>query len=95
MDENQNTTNQSSEDKNPREIVKAAAEYFKSVTDNVDVTKLRLEEITQDDECWHVTLSYPAQDVDSIFGLSNMREYKEFLIDPKTAKVKSMKIKKI
>jgi hypothetical protein len=88
-------TSEPAPDKSPRDIVKAAAIYFQSVTDNVDLTKLRLEEIGQDNKGWHVTLSYPVQDVDSIFGISNIRDYKEFLVDPRTATVKSMKIKKI
>lgn len=80
--------------KSPRDIVKAAAEYFTSVTDNVDITQLRLEEIIQDDENnWHVTLSYPTRDLDSIFG-GLSREYKEFLID-EGGSVRSMKIKKL
>ncbi len=83
------------EQKNPRDIVKAAVQYFKSVTDKVDVKKLRLEEIVQDEEAWHVTLSYPQQDDDSIFGLASTRDYKEFIIDPENGKVKSMKIKKL
>jgi hypothetical protein len=91
MDEKPKTPEQ----KSPREVVKAAVEYFKGVTDNVDTTKLRLEEITQDDDAWHVTLSYPQQDADSIFGLSTTRDYKEFLVDPATGNVKSMKIKKL
>lgn len=92
MDENQKTPEQ--KQKSPRDIVKAAVEYFQGVSDNLDVTKLRLEEITQDDGTWHVTLSYPQQAADSIFGIATGRDYKEFTID-RDGNVKSMKIKKI
>ena len=83
------------EQKSPREIVKSAVEYYKSVSDNIDVTKLRLEEIVQDDKVWRVTLSYSQQDPDSIFGGSATREYKEFHIDAISGDVKSMTIKKL
>lgn len=81
--------------KEPREIVAAAVQYYKAVSDTIDPSKLRLEEITRDEKAWHVTLSYPQVDETSIFGYASTRDYKEFSIDPETASVNSMKIKKI
>ena len=93
MAENEN----SSKKIDAKEAVKIAVKYYKDVAEKITVSKLRLEEIelVNNDNDYRVTLSYPQENSDLIFGYSDKRDYKEFIVDSNTSQVKAMKIRQL
>jgi len=74
-----------------QKAVKAAMDYFRSLTDENENVKLTIEEVEYEDNFWNITLG-----VDNSFSISNkVGNYKTFAVDSETGKVKSMKILKI
>jgi hypothetical protein len=79
-----------------KEAAQRASEYFSALYQNQQVENIQLEEveITDDDQYWLITLSFPVKsDLANVFTFK--RQYKIFKIDSKTGEVKSMKIRKV
>ena len=85
-----------------RDAVTAAMEFARGVYDNRELRGLRLEEVEPDldNEAWKITLGWVEPDYQPVAVLEGMlsqhsvpRVYKTFLVDAKSGRVQSMKIR--
>ena len=80
-----------------REAAQKASEYFAGLFKDQNPENLQLEEveISDDDQYWLITLSYPVPPELATLNFNFKRKYKVFKIDATTGEVKSMKIRKV
>lgn len=80
-----------------KEAAQRASEYYAALYSQEAAANVRLEEVelSDDDQYWLITLSYPRPGLEALFGDNGKREYKQFKIEASTGKVLSMKIRKV
>lgn len=76
----------------PKRAVEIAKTYLKQLIQTQDI---QLEEIEHSDGFWYVTLSFPANQIEEVFGIKSQRKYRVLSIDSITGTVNYMKIRKL
>lgn len=76
----------------PRRAVEIARTYLKSIKPNTTAMVEEIE-LSNDRAYWFVTLSYPSNQPEGLFGMKTKRKYRIFKINSNTGEVLSMKIR--